>query len=65
MYYNSVIFLDSPGECLKERICGRRLDPVTGERYDLKRETLHNSPFIIIDTICLLTCHHYRKSEID
>lgn len=36
MYYNSIIFLDSPGECLKERICGRRLDPVTGERYDLK-----------------------------
>ena len=63
MYY-SVIFLDSPGECLKERICGRRLDPVTGERYDLKGETLHNYPLIIIDTICLQTCRHYRKSEI-
>ena len=28
-----VIFLDCPGECLKDRICGRRLDPVSGERY--------------------------------
>lgn len=29
----SVVFLDASGECLKDRICGRRLDPVTGERY--------------------------------
>lgn len=37
---NRVFFLDVPEDTIKERLCWRRVDPVTGERYHL----LYNPP---------------------
>eukprot|EP00123_Amoebidium_parasiticum_P021515 comp6867_c0_seq1/m.2615 comp6867_c0_seq1/g.2615 ORF comp6867_c0_seq1/g.2615 comp6867_c0_seq1/m.2615 type:complete len:211 (-) comp6867_c0_seq1:364-996(-) len=33
---NKVILLNVPDECLVERVCGRRMDPVTGVIYHMK-----------------------------